>query len=75
MFFGTTTEFIVNYTPDQAVRFDLEGRPVEAFTRAHHPGEGHAVSERPPILTESSANVSFTISEERLTGRSEKLGR
>ena len=38
-FFGATTGFIVNYTPDHAVRFDLEGRPVENLTRAHRPGE------------------------------------
>ena len=38
-FFGPTTGFIVNNTPDHAVRFDLEGRPVETLTRAHRPGE------------------------------------
>jgi hypothetical protein len=30
-FFGATTGFIVNYTPDHAVRFDLEGRPVDTI--------------------------------------------
>src|SRR4029079_5214834 len=38
-FFGATTGFIVNYTPDHAVRFDLDGRPVETLTRAHRPRE------------------------------------
>jgi hypothetical protein len=38
-FFGATTGFIVNYTPDHAVRFDVEGRSVETLTRAHRPGE------------------------------------
>jgi hypothetical protein len=38
-FFGPTTGFVVNYTPDNAVRFDLEGRPVEKLTRAYQPGE------------------------------------
>ena len=38
-FFGPTTGFIVNYTPDHAVRFDLDGRPVETFNRAYRPGE------------------------------------
>jgi hypothetical protein len=38
-FFGTATGFIVNYTPDHAVRFDVEGRPVETLTRAYRPGE------------------------------------
>jgi hypothetical protein len=31
--------FIINYSPDCAVRFDLEGNPVELFDRAHRPGE------------------------------------
>ncbi|HXY58167.1 MAG TPA: hypothetical protein VEH76_06275 [Methylocystis sp.] len=34
-FFGRTTGFIVNYTPDHAVRFDLDGNPVEHFNRAY----------------------------------------
>jgi hypothetical protein len=38
-FFGPTTGFIVNYTLDHAVRFDLEGWPVETLSRAHRPGE------------------------------------
>jgi hypothetical protein len=38
-FFGKTTGFIVNYTPDSAVRFDLDGNPVEHFGRAYRPGE------------------------------------
>jgi hypothetical protein len=37
-FFGTTIGFIVNYTPDFAVRFDLNGDPVEAFDHAYLPG-------------------------------------
>ena len=39
VFFGATTGFIVNYTPDHAVRFDLEGRPIETLARAYRPGE------------------------------------
>jgi hypothetical protein len=38
-FFGPTTGFIVNYSPDYAVSFDLEGRPVETLARAYRPGE------------------------------------
>jgi hypothetical protein len=38
-FFGKTTGFIVNYTPDSAVRFDLNGDPVEHFDRAYIPGQ------------------------------------
>jgi hypothetical protein len=36
-FFGATTGFIVNYTPDHAVRFDLDGNPTEFFPRAYSP--------------------------------------
>ena len=35
---GRTTGFIVNYTPDSAVRFDLDGNPVEHFHKAYIPG-------------------------------------
>jgi hypothetical protein len=38
-FFGATTGFIVNYTPDRAVRFDLDGKPVEVLPRAYSPGD------------------------------------
>jgi hypothetical protein len=38
-FHGPTTGFIVNYTPDNAVRFDLEGIPVEQLSHAYRPGE------------------------------------
>jgi hypothetical protein len=37
-FFGSTRGFIVSYAPDFAVRFDLDGNPVEAFDRAYAPG-------------------------------------
>jgi hypothetical protein len=37
--FGRPVGFIVNYSPDCAVRFDLEGNPVELFDRAYRPGE------------------------------------
>jgi len=37
-FFGTTTGFVVNYTPDHTVRFDLSGNPVELLPRAYTPG-------------------------------------
>jgi hypothetical protein len=37
--FGRATWIIVNYTPDWAVRFDLNGRAVESFDRAYRLGE------------------------------------
>ena len=38
-FHGPTTGFIVNYTPDCAVRFDIDGNPVEHFDRARRPDQ------------------------------------
>ncbi len=38
-FFGPATGFIINYTPDYAVRFDINGSPVEVLNRAYSPGE------------------------------------
>ena len=38
-FFGQTTGFIVNYSPDHGVRFDLEGNPVEVLSRAYSPAQ------------------------------------
>ena len=36
-FFGATTGFIVNYDPDRAIRFDLDGNRVEVLDRAYRP--------------------------------------
>ena len=38
-FFGATTGFIVNYDPDHAIRFDVNGITVELLDHAHRPGE------------------------------------
>jgi hypothetical protein len=38
-FFGRTTGFVVNYASDFAVKFDLNGDPVEMFDRAYTPGK------------------------------------
>src|SRR5215203_5231463 len=38
-FFGRALGFIVNYSPDEAVRCDLDGRPVEVLPKAYRPGE------------------------------------
>ena len=34
-FFGPATGFVINYTPDNAVRFSIDGDPVEVFDRAY----------------------------------------
>ncbi len=36
-FFGPTTGFIVNYDPDKAVRFDVDGKQVEVMDHAYRP--------------------------------------
>ena len=36
--FGRATGLVINYSPDYAIRFDLEGRAVELFNRAHRLG-------------------------------------
>jgi len=36
---GKPTGFIVNYSPDKAVQFDLDGNPLLAFDRSHRPGK------------------------------------
>jgi hypothetical protein len=38
-FFGKTTGFVVNYAPDRAIRFDIDGNPVAQLPGAYYPGE------------------------------------
>ena len=38
LFYGAITGAIVNYSPDRAVRFDLEGNPVRVYDQAYSPG-------------------------------------
>jgi hypothetical protein len=56
-FFGRTTGFIVNYTPDHAVRFDCEGRPLETLMRAYRPGEATVCLRRRPVSAEALGKV------------------
>ena len=56
-FFGSTTGFIVNYTPDHAVRFDIDGNPVEHFDGAYRPGEVELLLRGRKIPTETFAKV------------------
>ena len=37
-FYGPTIGFVINYSPDRAVRFDLAGNPVVMLDRAYEPG-------------------------------------
>src|SRR4051812_25743247 len=47
-FFGEAVGFIVNYSPDQALRCDLDGRPLEVLGKAYRPGDvGLSIGGRP----------------------------
>ena len=42
-FFGKVTGFVVNYSPDESVKFDLEGNPLAAFDHAYSPGQSSII--------------------------------
>ena len=39
MFFGEALGLIINYSPDRAVRCDLDGNPLEVLPKAYRIGE------------------------------------
>ena len=39
--FGKVEAFVINYTPDRAIRFDLLGNPVETLGAAYRRGSAH----------------------------------
>jgi hypothetical protein len=39
--FGRPTGFVVNYAPDRAVRFDLDGQAIAILPQAFRVGEVH----------------------------------
>jgi hypothetical protein len=39
MFFGEVLGFIINYSPEKALRYDLEGQPLEVLPKAYRPGD------------------------------------
>lgn len=53
MCFGAATGFVVNYTPDRAIRFDLDGNPLEALPRACRPGEAQLLLGGRPLAAEA----------------------
>jgi hypothetical protein len=38
-FLGRAVGFIINYTPDHAVRFDMDREPVEVLAKAYRSGQ------------------------------------
>ena len=39
-FFGELLGFVINYTPDRAIRFNPDGEPLETLSAAHMPSQG-----------------------------------
>ena len=48
--FGKIEGFVINYTPDHAVRFDLLGNPVEVLDTAYCRGTAHMPSMSPLVV-------------------------
>lgn len=46
--FGLVTGFVINHTPDHAVRFDLDGNPVEILDKAYRRGRVYMLG-MPPL--------------------------
>jgi hypothetical protein len=38
-FFGEALGIMINYSPDRALRCDLDGRPLEVLEKAYRPGD------------------------------------
>jgi hypothetical protein len=47
--FGRPIGIIVNYAPDHAIRFDLDGMPREFFNKAYRVGQAHLLIKGRPI--------------------------
>jgi len=51
--FGKTVGFVINYSPDQAVRFDRNGQPIEILDKAVRPATAVLYLGRRPITAEA----------------------
>ena len=51
--FGRPIGVIVNYTPDRAIRFDLDGNALEILPRAHRPAEAYIEIRGRPLPLET----------------------
>jgi hypothetical protein len=51
--FGRPVGVIVNYTPDRAIRFGLDGNALEILPRAHRPADAYIALRRRPIPPET----------------------
>jgi hypothetical protein len=64
-YFGRTTGFIVNYSPDHAVRFDLDGNPAETSLRAYRPMDVTVTIGRREVSTLKFGRILGTIPREK----------
>lgn len=55
--FGRPTGVLINYSPDQAVEFDLQGKPVMAYDYVYHPGRASFSISRRPISEGEMASI------------------
>jgi hypothetical protein len=51
--FGRPIGLVINYSPDRAVRFDLDGNALEILQRAYRIGEAYLVHRGRPIPRET----------------------
>jgi hypothetical protein len=51
--FGNTIGFVINYSPDKAIRFDLNGQPIAILDEAVRPGTAVLRLKGRPIIAEA----------------------
>jgi hypothetical protein len=57
-FFGNAIGVIINYSPDEAVRFDLQGNPIEVLPAAYRLGElTVSIGGGKPVLAKTIAAI------------------
>ena len=55
--FGRPESVVVNYSPDRAVRFDLEGNAIEVLDRAYRIGEASLSIGKRPVSSKELAAI------------------
>jgi hypothetical protein len=60
-FFGEALGIIVNFSPDEALRCDLEGRPLEVLSKAYRPGEVRLSLGGRPVEAKAIADILGTL--------------
>jgi len=60
-FFGEVLGLVINYSPDEALRCDLEGRPLEVLSKAYRPGEVRLSLGGKPVEPRAIAEILGTL--------------